>query len=396
MRYTIYLLACIACISSLQAAKNTGIHSSPLNQAANRENTPADTIGSFTFWSGSRNASYTSIPAAAYSASRLKQVTASGKAVKFSVGFSKKGYPVEAWYFPGSSEKKAMVIGGVHGSELSSIETAYAVISNLLAAEKPAYSVLVIPCLFPDNARQALQNPATIGSTQNTGRYSKSSAPDPNRQLPAPGRAYDPQSNKDALGRTIEKENAILLQLVNDFKPERIASIHAIRDTSHAGIYADPRTDEQGIALGFEPDSTLAVTMAALAQACGARVPGNNLENQPAALYYRDPVPAKKGTRQSRNFKGSSLPSGRGQGVSLGTWAATAIKDPQRPEANRQAMVLVTVELPGYKRATDYSSGTHKQFFSRQVQAYAHAITGVFLQDSIATAVSAQDVSARQ
>jgi hypothetical protein len=59
-------------------------------------------------------------------------------------------------------------------------------------------------------------------------------------------------------------------------------------------------------------------------------------------------------------------------------------------------MVLVTVELPGYKRAADYSSGTHKQFFSRQVQAYAHAITGVFLQDSTATAVSAQDVSARQ
>src|SRR3954467_15304222 len=38
------------------------------------------------------------------------------------LGISKQGRPIRAFYFPGTSDKKAVVIGGVHGSELSSID----------------------------------------------------------------------------------------------------------------------------------------------------------------------------------------------------------------------------------------------------------------------------------
>ena len=63
----------------------------------------------------------------------------------------------------------------------------------------------------------------------------------------------------DAHGRLIEKENALLLQLIQSFAPERIVNIHAIKDSTKAGIFADPRTDCDGRALGFASDSTLAV-----------------------------------------------------------------------------------------------------------------------------------------
>ena len=55
--------------------------------------------------------------------------------------------------------------------------------------------------------------------------------------MPSPGQPFDEGSGKDHMGREIEKENQLLLRLINMFKPERIANIHAIRDTEHAGIY---------------------------------------------------------------------------------------------------------------------------------------------------------------
>lgn len=39
--------------------------------------------------------------------------------------------PVEYWYFPGTSEKKALVLGGLHGSELSAIEVANQLVKEL-------------------------------------------------------------------------------------------------------------------------------------------------------------------------------------------------------------------------------------------------------------------------
>jgi hypothetical protein len=310
----------------------------------------------------------------------LKKILEEGKTTRFLLGQSKQMRKIEAWFFPGASEKNALVIGGVHGTELSSSEVAKILIQKLLQGGEHYYNVIVIPYLFPDNAATAKEDADAIGSTANIGRYSFSTAADPNRQMPSPGQPFDEGSGKDHMGREIEKENRLLLRLINMFKPERIANIHAIRDTGHAGIYADPRTDSKSVALGFETDSSLAVEMASMIDRSGGYIPGNELNKKPTALYYKDPVPAVKGNFQKRNFSGSSLANNRGSGISLGTWASTAISDAKDPMLNRDAMRILTIEFPGYKRPVDYKAANQKEYFNRQVEVYASAIAQIFLQ----------------
>jgi hypothetical protein len=310
----------------------------------------------------------------------LKKIMEEKKAVSFYLGKSKKDQNIEAWFFPGTSQKKALVIGGVHGSELSSVEVAQAFIQKLLQKEKSYYNVIIIPCLFPDNSALAKEKKNQIGSTANIGRYSFSAAVDPNRQMPTPGEPFYEDLAKDHFGREIEQENRLLLQLINSYKPERIASVHAIRDVTHAGIYADPRTDSKGYALGFETDSMLAIEMSKMIKNSNGFVPGNFLEKKPTALYFKDPVPVAKGEFQERNFSGSILPGNRGSGISLGTWASTAIASATDSSLNRNAMRILTIEFPGYKRSADYKVAKQKNYFHLQVQLYASAIENIFLE----------------
>lgn len=294
------------------------------------------------------------------------------------LGYSQKGRMIDAWYFPGTSGKKALVIGGMHGSELSSIAVAEELIQRL-QHEKPYYSVIVIPCLFPDNAEAARVDDAGIGGVHNRGRYSHQAAADPNRQMPSLGKAFNAAFPLDHLGRTIEQENQLLLALIGQFRPDRIANIHAIRNTAYAGIYADPRTDSQGMALGFYTDSSLAVSMAAHIAEQGGSVPGNRVNKRPTALYYRDPAPVAPGQFQERNTRGSQLPSNRGQGISLGSWASTAIENAEDTSDNRPAIRLITIEFPGYKAPEHYTDYQQRQNCWRQVNLYAAAVMEIFL-----------------
>lgn len=296
------------------------------------------------------------------------------------IGYTKRGWPVAAYYFPGRSNGRALVIGGVHGTERASTEVAKHLVRQLAAGDTPFYSVLIIPSLFPDNAALALEKGAGIRSLKNIGRYSHACAADPNRQMPALGTPYNPETNTDALGRPIEYENGLLLQLIQAYKPQRMVNIHAIRDTAHGGIYADPRTDAKGRALGFEPDSSIAVSMARYIEQAGGGAPGNKLANSPTALYYKDPPAAEAGQWQKRNRHGSSLPHNRGQGVSLGSWASTAVSDAVLAENNRPAIRLFTMEFPGYKRPQDYAEA-QQPYVAKQVQLYAAAIKNVFLTE---------------
>lgn len=311
----------------------------------------------------------------------LKKILEERKTTRFLLGQSKQKRTIEAWFFPGTSEKNALVIGGVHGTELSSTEVAKTLVQKLLQGGEHYYNVIVIPCLFPDNAVTAKENAGAIGSTANIGRYSFPTAADPNRQMPSPGQAFDEESGKDHMGREIEKENQLLLRLINLFKPVRIANIHAIRDIEHAGIYADPRTDSKSYALGFETDSSLAVEMALMVDKNGGYIPGNQLNRDPTALYYKDPTPACKGNFQKRNFSGSSLANNRGSGISLGTWASTAIAHADDPMLDREAMRILTIEFPGYRRPVDYDDVKQRKYFNRQVELYAQAIEKIFLRE---------------
>lgn len=297
------------------------------------------------------------------------------KPSKAILGYSQQNREIAVYYFPGRSNKKAMVIAGVHGSELSAIEIAKQLIESLSVSEMPYYNVIIIPTLFPDNAEKAMK--AAEKSTSNFGRYSTGESVDPNRQMPALGKPFSKGNPVDVYGRVIERENQFLLQLVQDYQPSRIVNLHAIKDVTKAGIYADPRTDCNGLALGFETDSSLAISMAQLIENNGGNVPGNSLQQCPTALYCHDPEIAPAGYLQKRNLQGSPLPNNRGYGVSLGGWAATAVCD---EESNRNAARLITVEFPGYKSSFNYS-GEEKNHCTHNIDLYTRAIKEIFLEN---------------
>ena len=79
---------------------------------------------------------------------------------------------------------------------------------------------------------------------------------------------------------------------------------HAIKDTARAGIFADPRTDCQGIALGYESDSLLAIAMANFIREKGGVATGNFKSKKPSALYYKDPTAVEAGSFQKKKFNG--------------------------------------------------------------------------------------------
>ncbi|HEX7902258.1 MAG TPA: hypothetical protein VF487_00165 [Chitinophagaceae bacterium] len=327
-------------------------------------------------------------PATSSFPDELKQILLEKKATKFTIGLSKKGKTIEAYFFPGRSAFNALVIGGVHGSELSSVEVTNTLVQQLFKRDSIFYNVIIIPCLFPDNAATAEELKREIGTLKNVGRYSFSGAPDPNRQMPAPGTPLNEVEYLDHAGRKIETENILLLQLINEFKPQRIASVHAIHNKQYSGFFADPRTDELSMALGYETDSLLALSMANHVEILGGSSPGNFIYKKPTTLYYKDPLAVEKGNFQQRNFIGSSTAGQSDGGVSLGTWAATAVKDTTDPTSNRDAIRIITIEFPGNKRPQDYSSYKQQQYCRQQVNRFAAAIHNIFLQDFFIEAVA--------
>ena len=311
----------------------------------------------------------------------LNRVLVEKKAGSFFLGRTQQGRNIEAYFFPGTSDKRALVIGGMHGSELSSIEVASELVRMLKQPNTIYYNVIIIPSLFPDNAETAKQCPLQIGDPGNIGRYSFPGAVDPNRQMPSPGHAFDEEHELDHAGRKIENENALLLGLISEYHPQRIVNLHAIRDKNYSGIFADPRTDHNSIALGYATDSSLAIEIAQHISQRGGSVPGNRLATNPNALYYKDPLPVAAGEFQKRNFTGSFLPGKRGGGVSLGTWASTAVFDEHDSAKNRDAMRILTIEFPGSKRPIDYQLQKEQDYYQKQVELYAGSLYMVFLQE---------------
>lgn len=353
---------------------------------ADRNSSPSRNLSADTTGKGRSmiNASFVSaehkLTERSYSPADLDEMLQHNQPAALKLGTTRQGLSVNAWYFPGISDKRALVIGGVHGSELSSIEVAHALVERLMdAEEKTYYSVIVIPALFPDNAAMAMRVPEQTGSMLNIGRYTHEQAVDPNRQMPSPGENIDDDELTDHLSRRIEKENQLLLQLIREYKPHRIASLHAIRNINYGGIYADPRTDANGIALGYASDSSLAIDMAALVDRHQGNVDGNHLQTRPTALYYKDPTPVAAGFPQKRNTVGAALRSNRGSGISMGTWGTTAVEKEKETRLNRDAMRVITMEVPGAKRSFDYKTDQEKAFFRNQILAFVNAIHSVFL-----------------
>lgn len=373
MRWIISILPLIACTLLFAAGNGSDVSVSYHTKSSFSDSVNNDpTLASFVFASSSLSKS-------TWSLKDLDQILQENKNTQFLLGQSQEGRKINAYYIPGTSDLRALVIAGVHGSELSSVEVAYRLLSQLLQGKQPYYSVIIIPSLFPDNAVKAINEPGQIGSADNIGRYTYPDAVDPNRQMPSPGKAYNENNGLDHIGRKIEQENQLMLQLIQAFKPQRIANLHAIRDINYGGVYADPRADQNGFALGYSSDSSLAVAIASFIHQQGGNVSGNSLDKKPSALYYKDPVPAQAGSVQKRNMTGSVLTVKRGSGVSLGTWGSTAIANEEDPSKNREAMRILTIEYPGYKRPADYKTEAQQLFQQKQTELFAVAIETIFL-----------------
>ncbi|HEX8693771.1 MAG TPA: DUF4157 domain-containing protein [Longimicrobium sp.] len=297
--------------------------------------------------------------------------------------------PVKAYFFPGRSQERALVIGGVHGSEQSGIEVVEELRRSLASAPKaPYFTTILVPVLFPDN--EAYQraylaaNPAERGTNVDNdkgGRYSRigpkqKTLIEPNRNLPRPGESLatgltglkgkttGKALSGSLLTDTMLPENVMLVALIEHFKPSRIASVHAHRPSSTKGdapgIYVDPRggidasTDKALTAEG-QADDKLAQDMLAAAGKLG--LPGN-----PGGTVH---------------YASANTPA---QGTSLGDWAPVAVDEGkpgvQDKPGDRPAITTVTVEVKNYWPSSDDKSGKMKGL----IEAHRAALQDVFLE----------------
>lgn len=247
---------------------------------------------------------------------------------EYVLGTTAGGRSIEAFFFAGETSERALVIGGVHGTEGPGVDVARQLVQDLQnASSRPRFTTIVVPVLFPDNL-----DVGRGGGGGRRGRRRTRGHVDPNRQFPALGESLASARVRgggtaiDAEGRRqpIEAENVILLHLIDRFRPSRIASVHAIARTSRAGIYADPHTRSAGASADELADAA-AATQAdeALAEAMGetARSEGATIRDTP------------------------TYPGGaHDPGVSLGGWAPRPIAE--GGPHDRPSMTVITMELP--------------------------------------------------
>lgn len=293
---------------------------------------------------------------------------------------------LQSYIFWGLKPDTALVIAGVHGSEMSGIEVANWMRVKLQAGQvPPTFTTIIIPEIFPAQARigrayrlkKNLND--TFDDTENpdvNGRYIQNGKEsiEPNRQFPRPGEPLSSLQDKSAGGQTLLLETRELLQLIELTKPVRIASIHAHNVSSKPprkgkdgpGIFVDPRYTFSDACLrefkkvgpydvnlckfdlakdpafpdipakkqydsARDPESrtddTLALHIAQELAATQPRlVPGNHLTDPPAVIHYAASSPP-------------SVP-----GFSLGDWAPVTVG--HEGDSNyRSGAPVITVEV---------------------------------------------------
>lgn len=151
--------------------------------------------------------------------------------------------PIQAFFFRGSTDRRALVIAGVHGTERQGMEVASDLIHDLQPpAPPPVFTAIIVPSLFPDNAEGGM------GRRESGPTPTNRNFPSPSEDLAAAtaaggGKAVD--ASKDDKGkrtREILPENQLLLQLIEKFHPERILSLHGTSGPGSAGVFYDTRS----------------------------------------------------------------------------------------------------------------------------------------------------------
>jgi hypothetical protein len=339
-----------------------------------------------------------------------------------------------------STQHKALIIAGVHGSELSGVEVVEKWLFELLSNTKPFFTVEIVPRVFEENCNNAaLKMPKRKpGDDSNefrevSDKTEKGGENYPNRNFPAPGvslamaiKFHAPDPPKDCGNRKIMKENICLIDLINTFKPQRIASVHAHRfpaaprpalPTHYGkkglpGFFADPVAKPlygplpekpsicapKGLPppvpsryVEFTEDDVLALEMAKF-----VRKKQNEYEKEHVVikkskdmnfifndwvagnwLDYRGILIDVPQTRYPEDKQAAK------KGYSLGSWAPCKIDEDGGLE-NRPGIPVITVEVRHYEPTTlDYykkeDRKESKMKREAELRAYAEALLKVFL-----------------
>ena len=256
-------------------------------------------------------------------------------------------------YVAGRTARRALVIAGVHGSEVQGIEVAEQLLKDLAKAQsQPEVSTVIVPDLFPDNAAY---------------RDREGPGAPPNRNFPDPSQDLAASGGRDARNKAILPENVMLMQLIERFAPERIISIHGSSAAALAGVSYDPRalsaaeqarTQSSGIDSGADArDKALALSAAGL------------IDTRTSEHATRGPARGRlKHPSVAGNFKGNSAQPNFARwegamdpGVSLGGYASG------------RGISIFTVEPPDDSKLSEFS-GAARKARDFEIKAYAEAV----------------------
>ncbi|HEX2210440.1 MAG TPA: hypothetical protein VHG93_22365, partial [Longimicrobium sp.] len=275
--------------------------------------------------------------------------------------------PVVAYFFPGRTAERALVIGGIHGNEVQGARTVQALRAELtrasLAGRPPRFTTILVPVLnarthdprlrsqgqryLPRRVQELAADPAT--------RARETNGIEPNRTFPAPGETYadvrarqrvgqpdllytGPPRGRDQSSTMMPPETRALVRLIERFNPSRIASVHAHgiapRGTARAGndpgIFVDPRRIPVPGRPGLLRDDPAGDALANRMLAAGRR----RLPTLPASVQsgLADPFLGNTGATPTRYSP--SVPTN--EGYSLGDWAPA------------RGINTITIEVPQY------------------------------------------------
>ena len=283
--------------------------------------------------------------------------------------------PIEAYFFPGRTGDRALIVGGIHGSEPQGARVVESLRGELermcSAGTPPHFSTILVPILHHRThdagapAQGARNLPRAPGDSR---AEANRTGIEPNRTFPRPGEDLSAATGRPALGRpevefdppgggaaraprgdhatdTMPPETRALIALIERFRPSRIASVHAHsigagaagRQGNDPGVFVDPRVVDPALGVDdparYDPaGDQLGQAMLAEGRTRAAGIRGASGRNDPF-----------RGNRGADVRYSPHAP--HGEGYSLGDWAPVAT-------GTRQGISTVTVEVPQYGKGS--------------------------------------------
>jgi hypothetical protein len=180
--------------------------------------------------------------------------------------------------------RRALVVGGIHGNELGSIQLAHALQARLASGTDPLardFDTILIPEMNPGGVKAgSRENPCGV---------------DLNRNFPGIIGAPEPAAGSKIPDE--QPETAAVRNVIEALQPDRILVLHATDTPANAGVFSDPETDPAAVALACR----MALQMRGKKGAANpeVNVKGNKLNTGICSALYPDQKEVGLTTKQS-------------------------------------------------------------------------------------------------